>query len=97
MLSDREEPGNAVTLGSSNGEHQICPGGLWESSSREVIHPRAQLKGLHNAHSMGNKQDKQNMLHLENYELIAVTETWWDGSHNWNATIKGYKIFRRDR
>jgi len=24
-------------------------------------------------------------------------ETWWDGSHNWNIGIEGYKLFRRDR
>ena len=22
---------------------------------------------------------------------------WWDGSHNWNTGIKGYKLFRRER
>lgn len=50
------------------------------------------------AHSMGNKQGEMaSMVHLENFDLVAITETWWDNSHNWNATIKGYKIFRRDR
>ena len=36
-------------------------------------------------------------MHLENYDLIAVAETWWEDSHNWNTTIEGYKLFRRDR
>ena len=45
--------------------------------------------------------DKQELLkatvELENYDLIAVTETWWDESHDWSAAIDGYKLFRRDR
>jgi len=37
------------------------------------------------------------MVHLENYDLIAIMETWWDDSHNWNtiSTIEGYNLFRR--
>jgi len=34
---------------------------------------------------------------LENYDLIATTEMSWDESYNWNDTIEGYKIFKRDR
>ena len=37
------------------------------------------------------------MMASENFDLIAITETWWDGSHNWNTTIEGYKPFRRER
>jgi len=33
---------------------------------------------------------------LESYNLITVTETWWDDSHEWSAAIDGYKLFRRD-
>ena len=46
---------------------------------------------------MGNKQEKlETMVHLENCDLIAVAETWWEDSHNWNTTIEGYKLFRRN-
>lgn len=27
---------------------------------------------------------------LESYDLIAVTESWWDDSGDWSATIGGY-------
>jgi len=47
---------------------------------------------------MGNKQGElETMVPLENFDLIAITGTWWDDSHNWNTTIEGYKLFRRDR
>ncbi|KAK4823090.1 hypothetical protein QYF61_025828 [Mycteria americana] len=29
--------------------------------------------------------------------MAAITETWWDDSHNWSAVMDGYKLFRRDR
>jgi len=27
----------------------------------------------------------------------ALTETWWDESHEWSMAIDGYRLFRRDR
>ncbi|KAK4811538.1 hypothetical protein QYF61_011687 [Mycteria americana] len=59
----------------------------------------AQLKGLYtNARSMGNKQEElEAIVHQENYDMVAITETWWDDSHNWSAATDGYKLFRRDR
>ena len=32
-----------------------------------------------------------------NYDLVAITETWWDCSHDWSAAVDGYKLFRKDR
>jgi len=59
----------------------------------------AQLKCLYtNARSMGNKQEElATAAQMENYDLIASTETWWDELHKWSAVIHGYKPFRRDR
>ncbi|KAJ7424125.1 nipped-b-like protein [Pitangus sulphuratus] len=34
---------------------------------------------------------------LERYDLVAITEIWWDESHDWSVTIDGYRLFRRDR
>ncbi|KAK4815429.1 hypothetical protein QYF61_002644 [Mycteria americana] len=58
----------------------------------------AQLKCLYtNARSMGNKQEEfEAIVHQENYDMVAITETWWDDSHNWSAAMDGYKHFRRD-
>ncbi|KAK4815716.1 hypothetical protein QYF61_006754 [Mycteria americana] len=48
--------------------------------------------------SMGNKQEElEAIVHQENYDMVAITETWWDDSHNWSAAMDGYKLFRRDR
>ena len=30
-------------------------------------------------------------------DLVAITETWWDHSHDWSAAMDGYKLFRKDR
>ncbi|KAK4810629.1 hypothetical protein QYF61_007366 [Mycteria americana] len=59
----------------------------------------AQLKCLYtNARSMGNKQEElEAIVHQENYDMVAITETWWDDSHNWSVAMDGYKLFRRDR
>ncbi|KAK4825828.1 LOW QUALITY PROTEIN: hypothetical protein QYF61_002951 [Mycteria americana] len=47
---------------------------------------------------MGNKQEElEAIMQLENYDIVAITETWWDDSHNWSAALDGYKLFRRDR
>jgi len=36
-------------------------------------------------------------MHLESYDLVAITETWWDDSHNWDTTSYGCWLFRRDK
>ncbi|KAK4823433.1 hypothetical protein QYF61_002119 [Mycteria americana] len=68
-------------------------------SSMKETWMTAQLKCLYtNARSMGNKQEElEAIVHQENYDIVAITETWWDDSHNWSAAMDGYKLFRRDR
>jgi len=47
--------------------------------------------------STGNKYELlEAITWQENCCLVAVTETWWDCSHNWNAAVDGYELFRRD-
>jgi len=47
---------------------------------------------------MCNKQEElEATMPLESYDLVAVTETWWEESHDWNVAIDGYRLFRRDR
>jgi len=68
-------------------------------SAMKVRRPTAQMKCLYtNACSMGNKQEElEAIVLLESYNLIAITETWWDESHDWNIALDGYRLFRRDR
>ncbi|PKU42004.1 mitochondrial fission process protein 1 [Limosa lapponica baueri] len=58
----------------------------------------AQLKCIYtNAHSMGNKQDElEAIVRQDSNDIVAITETWWDDSHDWNAAMNGYKLFRRN-
>ncbi|RMC12189.1 hypothetical protein DUI87_11325 [Hirundo rustica rustica] len=37
------------------------------------------------------------MVQQQSYDVVAITETWWDVSHNWSNALDGYKLFRRDR
>ena len=73
--------------------------GIRASPPKKVAGSIAQLKCIYtNAHSMGNKQEElEAIVQLENYDIVAITETWWDDSHNWSAAMDGYKLFRRDR
>ncbi|PKU44969.1 mitochondrial fission process protein 1 [Limosa lapponica baueri] len=51
-----------------------------------------------NAHSMGTEQEElETIVQQENYDIVAITETWWNDSHNWSAAMGGYKLFRRDK
>ena len=95
----REVRRNAVTLGGSKGKPQTCPGGIREGSSKKAMMPIAELKCLYaSAHSMGNKQEElEAVVQLRKYDLIAITETWWDESHDCNILIEDYRLFRRDR
>ncbi|PKU46688.1 hypothetical protein llap_3005 [Limosa lapponica baueri] len=47
---------------------------------------------------MGNKPEELEATRLlESYDLLAITETWWDESHDWSEAIDGYRLFKRDR
>lgn len=37
------------------------------------------------------------MVQQENYDIIAITEIWWEDSHNWSAAMDDKELFRRDR
>jgi len=58
----------------------------------------AQLKCVYtNARSMGNKQEElEAIIQQDGYDLVAITETWWGNSHDWNAVMDGYRLFRKD-
>ena len=49
------------------------------------MRPIDKLKYLYtNACSIGNKQEKlETVVQLGKYDLIAITETWWDELHDW--------------
>jgi len=63
------------------------------------VRSTAQLKCIYiNACSMGNKQvELEAIVQQDSYDLVAITEKWWDDSHDWSAVMDGYKLFRRDK
>lgn len=47
---------------------------------------------------MNNKQEEgEAMLQQENWDIVAITETWWDKSQNWSVTMESYKFFETER
>ncbi|KAF4803712.1 hypothetical protein TURU_013810 [Turdus rufiventris] len=41
---------------------------------------------------MGEEQEVEATVMLESYDLVVITDTWWD-----EATIDGYRLLKRDR
>jgi len=59
----------------------------------------AQLKCVYtNAGSMVNKQEELDaIIQQDGYDLVVITETRWDNSHDWHDVMDGYRLFRKDR
>lgn len=34
---------------------------------------------------------------IGNWEVVVITETWWDDSHDWSVAFDGYKLFGMGR
>lgn len=50
-----------------------------------------------NAQSVRSKQEELEIfIRLNNYDITAITETWWDSSHGWNAVMEAL-LLRKDR
>ena len=47
--------------------------------------------------SMDDKQELEAIMWQANYDLVVITEMWWDYSHNWSAAMDGYKLFKMNR
>ena len=94
-----DELGAPEVVGANKETFVKHPKGNKGCSTKKATWPTAQMKCLYvNAHSMGNKQEElEATVLLESYDLIAITETWWDESHDWKVAINSYRLFRRDR
>jgi len=47
---------------------------------------------------MGNKQKELEIcVRSQGHDLIAITETRWDSSHDWNDVTDSYVLFRKER
>ena len=99
LKSYGDEPGCPEVTGANRETAVKYLKGIKGCSSKKVTRPTAQLKCLYtNARSMGNKQEElEATMLLEIYDPVAITETWWDESHDWSVAIDGYRLFRRDR
>jgi len=47
---------------------------------------------------MGHKYNELEVcMQLQGCDLAGIMEMWWDGSHDWSAAMKRYRLFRKDR
>ena len=51
---------------------------------------------MHAAWETNRKSWKMSVL-LESYNPFALTETWWDESHDWSVAVDSYRLFRSNR
>lgn len=60
------------------------------------VHPWRSLSA--NARSIGNEQEELEVCaRLEGYDLIGITELWWDGSYDSSVGMERYRLVRKDR
>ncbi|PKU48706.1 nipped-b-like protein [Limosa lapponica baueri] len=97
--SCRAGPGTPEVIGDRRVAATKRLGGSVKCPFKKETWPADRLKCLYtNARSMGNKQEElEAVLLQESYDIVAITETWWDESYDWTVAIDGYKLFRRDR
>lgn len=47
---------------------------------------------------MGSRHDKSEIcVQLQSYNLVRITETWWDGSHDWSTVTEKYRPYKKDK
>ena len=50
------------------------------------------------ARSLNNKMEElEAKVDIEEYEIVAVSETWFKEESNWRTGLEGYKVYRCDR
>lgn len=50
-----------------------------------------------NAQSLGNRQEKLKfVIQTEGNNLIGITETWWDNSHDLSMAVEKYELLKKD-
>ena len=71
--------------------------GIRASPPKKLVGSIVQLKCIYtNACSMSNTQEElEAIVQQENYDILAVTETWWDDSHNWSVAMNRYKTLQK--
>ena len=75
-----------------------CSGSSYTPPGKPVCSVTS-LKCLYtNTRSMGNKQEEpETCVWSQGHDVIVIIDTWWDSSHDWNAVMDGYILFRKDR
>ena len=77
----------------------LCAGKILQSVPRGAGYVEAHLKCFYtNARSMRNNQEELEALaQSQCYDIIGISETWWEESCDWCAVMDGYRLFRRDK
>ncbi|PKU31519.1 rna-directed dna polymerase from mobile element jockey- hypothetical protein [Limosa lapponica baueri] len=99
-LGGRVQRSNAHTTATNRGISQAnhsskkCPLAASQDENQTIDH----FKGMYtNVHSLGKKQEELELYaQSESYDIIGITETCWDNSHNWRIMTDGYRLYRKD-
>jgi len=59
--------------------------------------PRSLSAELLSSRSAPSLEELEAIIQQDGYNLVDITETWWDNSHDWHAVMDGYRLFRKDR
>ncbi|GAB0204256.1 hypothetical protein GRJ2_002891200 [Grus japonensis] len=106
-IRQANQSSNICSLAASQDENQKVNhfkgvSGYGESSCTPPGKPACSITSLECLYtiacSMGNKQEEVEIcVQSQGHDLIAITETWQDSLHDWNAVMDGYILFRKDR
>ena len=51
-----------------------------------------------NARSLNNKMEElEAKVYSEEYDIVAVSVTWFKEENNWRTGLEGYKVYRCER
>ena len=64
----------------------------------EGFHSASQCTEYTNARSMRNNQEElETLAQSQSYDIIGISEIWWEESCDWSTMMDGYTLSRRDR
>ena len=69
--------------------------GMSKARQENIISGMEKLKIFHtNARSFNNKMEElEDKIDSEEYDIVAVSETWFKEENNWRTGLEGYKVY----
>jgi len=68
---------------------------LWEGGGGDRFGSTSEMLVYH--HTEYEVLARWTLVPFQSYDIISISETWWEESHSWSAGTEGYWLLRRDR